>query len=178
VEGRPVAIAEALTLPNQPGVGEVTYITLGGDGYVAPFAAYAIDNWTVTADASGGLAVYTMTMDRRFVALISYICFQGLQGVVADVGLRYIIRGNPGAPTIARALLLDSLPATAVVVSLNDVYVPPPVLLPGGQTATIVAQTDNVDGDTYFLSALVYLFNIDVRQKASTGPLLWSRGVT
>lgn len=150
---------------------------MGGNGYAAPFAAYAINGWTITGDASGGLATFTCTMDNRFVSLVSYISFQGIQVTPADVGLRTVIRGNPGAPTLSRALLLDSLPTTAAVASLNDVYVPAPVLLPGSQVGTFTVETDNVDLDVYFVSALVYLFNIDVRQKAPLGPLFWSRGV-
>jgi len=155
----------------------VTYVTLGGNGYNAPFAAYAINSWQIEADASGGLAVYTLTMDRRFVALVSYISFLGIQTVPADVGLRTVLRSDPGAPTVSRALLLDSLPTTSAVASLNDVYTPVPVLLPGGQVATVTVETDNVDTDDYFLSALIYLFNIDVRQKSPTGPIFWARGV-
>jgi len=178
VEGDPVAIAENLTLPAQPATGSVTYVTLGGDGYMAPFAAYSVSDWQVTADASGGRATYTLTMDDRFVGLMSYASFTGIQGSTLDVGCRWRLRGTPGAPPVFRALTIDAITTNAVGAQLNDLFVPQPVLLPGGQPATLLFETDNVNGDSYFISTLIYLFNIDVRQKTPMGPLLWARGAS
>lgn len=173
-----IAIAENLALPAQPTLGTVTYLTLGGDGYQAPFASYTILDWQIEADASGGRAVYNCNMDMRFVSLVSFIAFQGTQANTLDVDVRYQLGGNAGVPRAVVVKDLHAASLNAVSQQLGDIFTPPPILLPGGQAATFTVETDNVDTDDYFLSALIYLFNIDVRQKAPSGPLLWARGVT
>ncbi len=153
-------------------------MTLGGDGYSAPHASYTILDWQIEADASGGRAVYTLNMDNRFVSLVSFLAFQGTQANTLDVDIRYMVGGNAGVPRAALSKDLNAGSLNAISQQLNDIFVPPPILLPGSQAATCTVETDNVDTDDYFLSALIYLFNIDVRQKAPSGPLLWARGVS
>lgn len=48
-----MAQLESIILPNQPALGSVEYIPLGGDGWRSPQSAFLID-FQKTGDASGG----------------------------------------------------------------------------------------------------------------------------
>lgn len=179
MEGRPVAVSSTVTLPAQPTAGNVRYIPLGGDGYTSPFAAYNLVGHAVTGAAGGGAAVLTCIMDDRFVSLISYISVADVQAVSADADVSIVLTAaEVGMPTQALSEAVTAISAVVNVGTIRRTWTPPPVLLAGGsKRGQITFSMVNVDTDVYSMSALIYLFNIRVRETTPMGPLLWARGV-
>ncbi len=178
LEGRLIAVVETLVLPAQPATGSVNYIPLGGDGFSAPNGAYAVNNFSLTGDATGGLLTFNVTMDNRYCSLVSYAT--GLIGQVTptDAEFRTILRSLTGnaVPEIVHAGIREALVA-AFVVEVNELWSVPPVILPGGpDVGQLSWNWVNADGDSFSLDALIYVFNIRVREMTPMGPLLWAKG--
>lgn len=132
-----------------------------------------------TGDVSGGAVSLTVTMDPRYSSLVSLVTWQIAQGTAADADFRVLLRGNT-SPTL---LDLGTQPSTASTVSAFEVgrtWNPSAMILPGGnsENAQIQAHFTNVDDDEYFLDALIFAFDIRVRELTPMGPLLWARGAT
>jgi len=178
VEGDPVSVTVALTLPAQPAVGTVKYIPLGGDGYSAPFAAYALKGVRVSGDASSGFMSIEVTMDPRFCSLVSFITGQISQATSADADVELAIIGQE-YPTV---VFSDAVTAIASLISGTEIahtFNPAPMVLPGGGQAPLIrCRYLNVNGDFGFIEMMIFLFNISVREKTAMGPLLFSRGST
>jgi len=177
-----VAVGETTVLPNQPATGATHRTPLGGDGYRAPMAAYIVDNMAVTGDAGGGGALLQVQMDERFCSLVAYLTVSLTQATDADIDVRYRLDTSQASSPVATQVQGRRLEFTVAQVSsatINDVWAPIPVIIPGGGAGGLFsAEFKNVDTDIYRLSALVYLFNINVRQVMPMGPLLWARGST
>jgi len=179
-----MAVAEILQLPAQPATGAVHRTPLGGDGYRAPFAAYNIDNFTLVGDGTGGSPgiSFTANMDERFCTLVAYLNLSVSQTAAIDLGLRFRVDTSQASSPIApqtQSVDAQSIPLTSNPASINEIFQPVPVILPGDGAGSLVQlTTGNIDTDIYRFSGLFYLFNIDVRQVMPMGPLLWARGAT
>lgn len=177
-----MAVSETLALPNQPATGAMTFVPLGGDGFTAPAAAYAVTDMELAGDASGGAMSIFVTMDDRFCSLVSFVTVNIAQASSADADLRIAVASGSGTSQIPLAIHQNLQTATALVVNTKNVgftWNPPPVMLPGaGQAGRIIFQAKNVDANDFFLSSLIYLFDIRVRELTPMGPLLWARGAT
>ncbi len=175
-----MSVSESVTLPAQPTTGSVSRVPLGGDGYTAPSAAYAIRGHAVTGDAGGGTATLTINCDDRFCSLVAWVSAGVNQGTSADAEFRRIITSAQG---LGIPQLAENGLATAVVaafgVEVQSLWNPPPVILPGGPDVGRLSYAfTNVLNDVYTLQAYIYLFNIRVRETTPMGPLLWARGST
>jgi hypothetical protein len=161
----------------------VSYVPLGGNGYTAPFAAYNVQGWTQTGDASAGNVEFILQPDPRFCSLFTFMTVNIEQVAPASAafrntlgGLRQASQGEAGSE-VAVALLISD-------VTVEHTWVPVPVIMPGGNTPagqTPIAfrsQWKNVDVDEFQFNAMVYIFNINVRETTPMGPLLWARGAT
>lgn len=168
-----------MTLPGQPnGNGVMKYIPLGGDGFMAPFAAYAVTQHEVTSDASGGAAALTIIMDDRFCSLVPFVKVQVQQATAADIDCRFSL-GSSSQPGPAEGRVLTSIATTVSTTTIAYTWIPVPTILAGGsEPGQIVVRVPNVDGEMPQIDTLVYLFNISVREKTPMGPLLWARGAT
>ncbi len=174
-----MAVSVAVTLPGQPVVGASSYTPLGGDGLRAPFAAQNLNNFQATGDASGGGALLTVNLDPRFVSLVAFVPIQIIQGTSADVDARFVITAAPlrtSQQVENRVIVATS--AVMNTVTIAHTWNPTPQLVSGIDNPRLAVQFLNVNGDEYFLDALIYLFRLDVREKAPMGPLLWARGAT
>ncbi len=178
MEGSATSVVEDITLPGEPADGSVAFVPLGGDGFTAPKFAYAVKDFRLTGDASGTFIQHDVFMDERWCALVSYVSFTIAQGTSADADFRMSIGSLRSAElqdsgvVIAIASLVDSI-------EVSHTWNPPALILPGaGDAARIRLQTLNVLNDVVALSALVYLFDVRVRETTPMGPLLWARGST
>lgn len=156
-------------------------IPLGGDGLSAPIAAYAITDFEITGDASSGRADLRITMDPRFCSLVSYITMTNSQAATADADIRLTVGSdNPVAavPLQVQAGNVESINGNVSGgITLNRTWTPPPFILPGGSVAPFArGQMLNVLNDVYGLRAMIFLFDIRVRELTPMGPLLWARG--
>lgn len=155
-------------------------VPLGGDGYAAPNFAYSVAGFQVTGAVGGGSAGLTIILDPRFASLIAYMTANITQVSSADADVRFNISDADGH--VPRQLLQGPVAATAAGVSgqtIGKSWSPVPSILPAGPGQSFCSVSFlNVDANVYQLDALIYCFNIDVRQKTPMGPLLWSRGST
>lgn len=178
MEGRLISVASVVTLPAQPTVGTVRYIPLGGDGFSAPIAAYAIAGHAVTGDAGGGNASMRIIMDNRYTSLVSWCTMANIQVASADADFRIILFG-PGVPTQVDAGVITAISATVQPTTISRQWNPTPTILAGGDAvASISFIMLNVNLDVLDLSALIYLFDLRARELTPMGPLLWARGST
>ncbi len=131
----------------------------------------------VTGDASGGAATLSVNMDPRFCSIVALMSAQIAQGTAADADARFLIRGNT-YPSLVETLTLNAVSSLVTTFEVGHTFVPPPVVLAGGNAegASLELKFKNVNGDQYFLDALIYLFHIQVRELTGMGPLLWARG--
>ncbi len=177
-----MALTDSWTPPAQPGIGTLTYVPLGGDGFTAPQAAYAINSYEIVGDASGGKVSMTIEMDKRFVSLVSFVSLSVLQATSADIDYRLVVGSSSGTDQVASHQESGPIVAISSTVSnaeINKTMPIMPMMLPGaGQSGKILMELKNVDTDRFRVSALIYLFNIRVRELTAMGPLLWSRGAT
>jgi len=180
-----MAISQTMTLPNQPGSplsGAVHRTPLGGDGFRAPMAAYILDNIQLTGDAGGGAVTIQVNMDERFCSLVAYMVYSNSQATPAAVGIRFRIDTAEGSSPIApqvQSVFASALASTVSTSSINEIFTPTPVIIPGGGAGGLITvASTNALSDNNRLSALIYLFNINVRQVMPMGPLLWARGST
>lgn len=177
-----MAVTSSVTIPAQPTAGLLDYIPLGGDGFTAPFAAWSLIGHSVTGDATAGAASLGCVMDMRFTSLVAFVSIDISQASAADADLRIQLVGS-GVTTQAQNLVSPSISATVASNTIGHLWCPTPMILPGGvkdasDLPRISARLLNVDTDVYSMSALIYLFNIRVREVTPMGPLLWARGST
>ena len=181
--GDTTSVSSTVVLPAQPTSGNVDYVPLGGNGYTAPFAAYQVRSHSVTGAVGGGNALLQIEMDPRFCSLISYMTGQINQGTAADADFRFNV-GGLKVPSQVRSGLSVATVSGVSSTTIAEQWDLTPIVLPGGNpppgaTPPRLNQLFlNVDGDVYFQDALIYLFNIDVRELFPMGPLLFARGST
>lgn len=180
MEGCATSVSAVLTLPSQPTTGTVTYIPLGGDGYRAPFAQYNILGFTLAGDASGGSALLQVKMDDRYTCLVPFMQ-ASRQGTDADAFVRMEVTA-PGL-TAVPITFGETVVSSGASISPNEIRTTwqlPPQLLPGQRdTPACVMVMDNIGvTETFRLSLLIYLFNLNVRQVSAMGGLLWAKGST
>lgn len=169
-----MSVTESLVLPAQPTSGKVTLVPLGGDGFSAPHAAYMIETMLATGDASGTFVRLQVTMDERFCSLPSYVTGQIGQATPADADYRWTF-----GTTVDQGVLVNTADVVSSAVNCAKTWRPPPVIQPGGGKAAKLFMTyKNVDGDTYFLDSLIYLFDIRARERGPLGYLLWQMGAS
>ncbi len=155
-----MSVSSAVTLPNQPTVGTVFEIPLGGDGFTAPRSVYAVEV-TLTHDASGGNAGIIVTLDPRYTELVSYICCTLTSASTDPTPCQFVVLQN-GDDVWTNVVNCQLLGATAV----GEVR-PPGMLLvttPGGIPQAQVNQL-NVDGDTTKLNMRIYNFEREMIRK-------------
>lgn len=160
--------------------GVVHRTPLGGDGFVAPMAAYIVDNMLLTSSATGGASTIQVNMDERFCSLVAYVTVSMSQAIQVDIEVRYRLdTAAVSSPVATQVQNRDLLMIDWHTAEINDVWTPVPVVMPGdGAGALVSAAVENLDTDTLRLSALIYLFDINVRNVTPMGPLLWARGST
>lgn len=178
MEGHPVAVAISFTLPAQPSTGSVKYVPLGGDGFVSPFAAYAVRGVGVTGAAGGGSATLTINMDDRFCSLVQYVSWSADQVASADAEYRTRIASLDGnTPILIDVGDVTAIDADISSATISKTWEPTPTILAGGAARAFIEHKFlNVADDTYLLNAMIFLFNIRAREVTPMGPLLWARG--
>ncbi len=116
-------------------------------------------------------------MDPRFCAIVAFISVQIAQATSANADCRFLIRGNT-YPSLVETLTLNAVSSLVTTFEVGHTFVPPPVVLAGGNAegASLEVKFKNVQNDDFFVDAMIYLFNIQVREFTGMGPLLWARG--
>ncbi len=148
-----MSVSATITLPEQPAVGSIAYVPLGGDGYAAPFAMYQLNSVGVVNDATSGTAQLFINMDPQFQAVIQNMVFD-IASAAADKELVCSISDRTGLYTdFAQVIAL--LPSITGISNARASWCPVP-LFDVGQINGIVA---NVDTETLSISGQILLFN-------------------
>jgi len=168
-----VSVTSSFTLPAQPATGAAIQVPLGGDGFAAPHSAVVLRNVNLAHDASGGSAIMETILDDRYVSLVSYMAmFIDQATELAEVVRAEIVGAT--SPILRENI---ALVPNATLSDTAGVWYPPPWVLPGTSNRCILRYTAvNVDGDTSFQNALIYQFDIRVRELTNVGFLNWARG--
>ncbi len=173
-----MAVQSIFTIPAQPTTGALDYIPLGGDGLTAPRGAYSIVGHAVTGSVSGGAMSVRVSMDPRYCALVAWVTAQNTQVSSADADLRIVLGDADGrVPAIVQQGPVVATSATVNAVTVARTFVPNPIVLPGGGVVPFInVAMLNVDADVLKMDAMIYIFDIRVRELTPMGPLLWARG--
>lgn len=167
-----MTVSSTVTLPAQPSTGQAIYHPLGGDGWLAPKAAFTVFN-TLAMDASGGNSVSTIVFDSRFESILVLMQAHLTGGVAAAEFEAQLIQnpridsGNAGIRVRAfgTSIFLDAL-------SDQNLWTWAPPLLVNQASASIT--TPNVDGDTVHQFAWIFMYNIRVFEKVPLNVILSS----
>lgn len=171
-----MAVDSSFVLPNQPATGRLTLSPLGGDGYTAPHAMYTVTNWLTTGDATGGAQTMNVTMDDRFCGMVGYASMTST--APADIDIRWSLVGavNGVVPLMVRAASIDRISSTVTTATVNDTWLPPAFIMPGQDSATLGLAVINTDTLVVQVHLVVFLYNINARQKMPFGVLADARG--
>ncbi len=162
-----MSVTETLSLPAQPSSGTVTYEPLGGDGMIAPLAAYWIDNFIISGDASGGVAELVVECDPRYECLVGFLSSAAWNGTIsAGVGCTLTLKW--GTKFDASITKLGTYEAPDNKSRLH--WAPDPIFGPESWTARF----ENNNGASFLLQAIVYLFKKNVQQYVPLTQLLAS----
>lgn len=169
-----MSVYEAVELPAQPSSGSSTYEGKGGNGLVAPMAAYYLNSFAVTGDATGGVAQVNVTCDPRYESMLAFIASKatgGTIGAAVDCRLQvtydsfgWATHKTGGYSAIDSASRLSWSLDPAISFGITDFQV----------------RFANVDAATFTLDAIVYVFKKNVQQLVPLPQLLASlpRGIT
>ncbi len=162
-----MAVAVAVTLPDQPGIGINVYNPLGGDGWTAPHSVAEI-SVSSAGDASGGNNSIALTFDPRFTSIVSYarlVNSSASAGIEMSLIMLPTGRAQPQVEAFANAVPVKSLTAQNVMT-----WTPPPIPHMG----SLHALTTNTNGDTISLMGYIYQFQVNVLQKVPLNIILAS----
>ncbi len=168
-----MAVAEAVVIPAQPTTGRTVYTPLGGNGVSAPHSCYLVQ-LAVTGDASAGLSTLSIQGDARFTNLFAWI--NPKTGASAGANDFALLLEETAGSTVPASFICGTMPQVAAATfgtNASFLWYPPPVYFKGN--GRIQAQQPNVGaGETYFLAAQIYCFNIDVAQRTPLPLLQWN----
>ncbi len=119
-------------------------------------------------------------MDPRYCSLVQYATGLNTQVASADADVRFTLSAGLGRlPQVVLQELVVATSATVSTITIGRTWNPVPVILPGGGVSpSLTLRMLNILNDVVDLSAMIYLFDIRVRETTPMGPLLWARGAT
>lgn len=158
-----MAVTTAITLPDQPTIGNVVYQPLGGDGWTAPHSLFMVDVHSV-GDASGGTNRATVNADPRFEMLVDFLMVQVTFATVID------FRFDIGRKNSSRALQCGETVLDPSGALSARIWSPPAIIDP----ADIRVSGENVDTQVIQLKAMIYNFNVRASEKTPLSILLAS----
>jgi len=162
-------------MPDQPAIGSLRFVGLGGDGVSAPFGQYSLKAMEIVGDASGGLITFTVVADPRYCFVVVFVTADIIQGTPADAFVRFNMSSSE-EPAVSLNTTMVAL--TGPTVSVQHTWQPTPIIMPGGNNAQFIVQTGNVLADRYRVDCQMLLYDINARQRTPLGHLLWPRGGT
>jgi len=162
-----LSVSEATNLTAQPasGIGSISYLPLGGNGFLAPHSAY-LASVGITCDASGGTAELILLRDDRFQHLVQFMQLR----LVASTARLYEL-------TIGKATSISATDVTTRVQGITRVgpagnttahWDPPPIF----DVTRLQTSTVNTDTVVVTLTALIYNFDIRADKQVPLNVLL------
>lgn len=156
-----MSVSVTVALPTQPAAGSSVYQPLGGNGYTAPNSYYSVLT-QLAGDASGGTNTITVTLDPRFECIVSLVQSFQTGGAAAVEHETQLLQQLPtAAPHRARASGTGQFEGALSDTSVFS-WSPPLIIDP----LSVIARTENVDGDTH--NALIWIYNFNKRASEVT----------
>lgn len=164
-----MSVAAVINLPDEPAVGQSTYIPLGGNGTMAPFGCY-IGEYGVAGDGSGGTASVNVNMDPRYTNLIVFCNGRAISAAAATEFYMQVVDADTSNRQ-ARVSIVGTMPHSTVIDSGHSdfLWYPPPILFQQSGNCRLICP--NIDTETYSITMECYVFVADIRRIAPL-PLL------
>lgn len=168
-----MSVASSVVIPAQPTTGRTVYTPLGGNGITAPHGCYLVE-LRIVGDGGAGTSTLSIQGDARFTNLFAWI--NPKTGASAAANDFVLLLEETAGSTVPNTVVVGTMPQVAAATfgtNASFLWYPPPVYFKGN--GRIQAQQPNVGaGETYFLAAQVYVFDIDVAQKTPLPFLQWN----
>lgn len=157
------------------GSAVLTRVALGGNGFSAPSAMYALRNFATNGDASGGEHTLSVIMDPDYCSMVGYATMQVDSNTTRDIHWQL---SSPAVPVMA--LNLKLLPV-AIAISgsgLMHTWMPPAMINPGNknEVPTLVISSLNIEDEVLNLNLVVFIFDIRAREVSTYAQLIGARG--
>lgn len=157
-----MSVSEVFQIPNQPTIGSVAWVPLGGDGVTAPIGYYEVDA-QIVGDVSGGNASVSCAFDPRYTNLLAWVNIKIDDDTAAGEFHMDLVR-SAGVTGIN---VVGTFPGvTEGFAALNSCYLwyPPPLFFAGDGRVRFNAV--NVDAtETYVMDLQVFAYDRDVRNR-------------
>lgn len=145
-----MSIQTSFTLPAQPPSGGfANLVGLSGDGFTSPMSMYLLQP-TDTGDVTGGGLAWNVTMDPRYVSVVSHMGFQVLAASARTC--RLSISGRSGDVVSVAGIA----PITNLLAAIVDFDWSPSPLI---DVKTLTWTIQNVDANEYTGLATIYNFD-------------------
>lgn len=167
-----MTVAETFTLPAQPTTGTARFIPLAGSGVLGPLGYYQI---AVTLDdlASTGYNKIRCILDKRYTHIVSHCGVTKIQASVANAV--WSLKVSPSQQWIVDLVGYDDL--TSADPQIADVRTPNLEIIDGDGSAYIESLIEeNAIGDTHGFTAVIYVFNKNIRNMVPLHIILGSLG--
>lgn len=161
-----MAVATTMSLPDQPAVGLVTYVPLGGDGWTAPHSVFEVSMASEGA-AGGGDNVATVNFDPRWQSVVTYMRATN-DSASGTIEMFMELLQDHSQPQLSA--FANTVPILGFKTVNLMTWCPPPI--PGMRRARCTVP--NVDGDDLLFQFYLYNFNINVLQKVPLNLILAS----
>lgn len=158
-----MTVTTSVTLPAQPAAGSVSFLPLGGNGWLAPQSMFMVDI-QLTGDVSGGVSQLDIFRDERFEMLIDFMMVQSDAAAVIEYRFD-IFRQVQNRVMNCGSTVEDPVDAQSV-----RIFSPPAVIDPDSLRVSVA----NVDGDVTKFKAMIYNFNIRASERVPLDILLAS----
>lgn len=160
-----MSVVREFTLPAQPAAGEIQFVPLGGDGWIAPQSCY-VGDVQATGTASGGHIHLQVLRDPRFEHIVQFLSLESSS--ITAIQFRFdffrtldVAIHNVGTSQIA-------VPSGRVLAC--QIWSPPPLVDP----VKWAGSTDNVDTELVKFKFVAYNFNIRASEKVPLGVMYQS----
>ncbi len=147
----------------QPDASQFVWVPLGGDGKAAPLGCY-VARIEVVGDASGGVATAGIIGDDRYTSIAAWLSFEvEVAAAAPDFQIRMLNDLTASQPQVLIVGTAPHVATTVAVVNSTFLWYPPPMLYPRGGFWEVRCLNIGA-GETYRLTAEVFVFDADIRQ--------------
>ncbi len=178
-----MSVATAITLPVTPAAGSVVYTPLGGDGFSGPKGCYSVRDLQVVGDGSSGSASISVSMDSRYANVIAFATWASDETQSIDKPVTWMVSLN-SLESLVHTTDVPIGPGASFNSKVQGVCwsTPPQLLqnvgLDGAPPVLSAFMANDNPGVTYFLSTLLYCYNVEARYVVPPAYFFANRGST
>jgi len=173
-----MSVTATVTFPSQPASGTLKYVPLGGNGYTDPFAMYQLKDFSVTGDATGGTASLHVIMDNRYCCMLAYASMTSAATGTDPMSIRWVWGSDTGGES-PQAFRFQEAPVSPLGFGsrVSDTWVPQAFMQGSDPVALRLSVASvNEDTDAVVMHAVIYLYNINARNRVPMSQLVKAQG--